>query len=43
MIFEKSDKKRVTQIKMAEDLQITSQTINAIEKSQYKPSPELAL
>ena len=28
---------------MAEDLQVTSQTINAIEKNQYKPSPELVL
>ncbi|RNC97204.1 transcriptional regulator [Lysinibacillus halotolerans] len=28
---------------MAEDLQITRQTINAIEKNKYNPSLELAL
>ncbi|RPF58158.1 helix-turn-helix transcriptional regulator [Abyssicoccus albus] len=33
----------ITQVKMAEDLHITRQTINAIEKSKYNPSLELAL
>ena len=33
----------ITQVKMAEDLQITRQTINAIEKNRYNPSLELAL
>ncbi|MEI5906826.1 helix-turn-helix transcriptional regulator [Bacillus spongiae] len=33
----------ITQVKMAEDLQITRQTINAIEKQKYNPSLELAL
>ena len=33
----------ITQIKMAEDLQVTRQTINAIEKNKYNPSLELAL
>lgn len=33
----------ITQVKMAEDLQITRQTINAIEKNKYNPSLELAL
>ena len=33
----------ITQVKMAEDLNITRQTINAIEKSKYNPSLELAL
>lgn len=28
---------------MAEDLQVTRQTINAIEKNKYNPSLELAL
>ncbi|TYS16606.1 helix-turn-helix transcriptional regulator [Rossellomorea vietnamensis] len=36
-------KKGVTQVKMAEDLQITRQTVNAIEKNKYNPSLELAL
>ncbi|MFA9560429.1 helix-turn-helix transcriptional regulator [Evansella sp. AB-rgal1] len=36
-------RKGVTQVKMAEDLQITRQTINAIEKNKYNPSLELAL
>lgn len=36
-------KKGVTQVKMAEDLQITRQTINAIEKNKYNPSLELSL
>uniref|UniRef100_UPI00344F361F helix-turn-helix transcriptional regulator n=1 Tax=Carnobacterium sp. TaxID=48221 RepID=UPI00344F361F len=35
--------KGITQIKMAEDLQVTRQTINAIEKNKYNPSLELAL
>ena len=33
----------ITQVKMAKDLQITRQTINAIEKNRYNPSLELAL
>ncbi|MEI4770690.1 helix-turn-helix transcriptional regulator [Psychrobacillus sp. FJAT-51614] len=33
----------ITQIQMAEDLQITRQTINAIENNKYNPSLELAL
>ena len=36
-------KRGITQVKMAEDLQITRQTINAIEKNKYNPSLELAL
>ena len=36
-------RKAITQIKMAEDLQVTRQTINAIEKNKYNPSLELAL
>lgn len=36
-------KKGITQVQMAEDLQITRQTINAIEKNKYNPSLELAL
>lgn len=35
--------KDITQIKMAEDLQITRQTITAIENNKYNPSLELAL
>lgn len=35
--------KGITQIQMAEDLQITRQTITAIENSKYNPSLELAL
>jgi putative transcriptional regulator len=35
--------KGITQIRMAEDLQVTRQTINAIEKNKYNPSLELAL
>ncbi|WP_112182425.1 MULTISPECIES: helix-turn-helix transcriptional regulator [Paraliobacillus] len=35
--------RQITQVKMAEDLQITRQTINAIEKNKYNPSLELAL
>lgn len=33
----------ISQIQMAEDLQVTRQTINAIEKNKYNPSLELAL
>ena len=33
----------ISQVKMAEDLQITRQTINAVEKHKYNPSLELAL
>lgn len=33
----------VTQHQMAEDLQVTRQTINAIETNKYNPSLELAL
>lgn len=36
-------KRGISQIKMAEDLQVTRQTINAIEKQKYNPSLELAL
>lgn len=42
-IREIRQKKRITQTKMAEDLQVTRQTINAIEKNKYNPSLELAL
>ncbi|MBN3346493.1 transcriptional regulator [Clostridium botulinum] len=42
-IREIRQKKEITQIKMAEDLQVTRQTINAIEKNKYNPSLELAL
>lgn len=35
--------KGIPQIKMAEDLQVTRQTMNAIEKNKYNPSLELAL
>ncbi|MCM3569513.1 helix-turn-helix transcriptional regulator [Neobacillus mesonae] len=36
-------KKGISQIKMAEDLQVTRQTMNAIENNKYNPSLELAL
>jgi len=36
-------KKGIKQIKMAEDLQVTRQTMNAIENNKYNPSLELAL
>lgn len=36
-------KKGISQTKMAKDLQITRQTIFAIEKNKYNPSLELAL
>ncbi|GFZ33427.1 transcriptional regulator [Clostridium zeae] len=42
-IKEIREKKGITQTKMAEDLRITRQTINAIEKNKYNPSLELAL
>ncbi|RDW15999.1 transcriptional regulator [Oceanobacillus arenosus] len=42
-IREIRQKKGITQVKMAEDLQVTRQTINAIEKNKYNPSLELAL
>ena len=35
--------KGISQVQMARDLQITRQTINAIEKNKYNPSLELAL
>ena len=35
--------KRISQVKMAEYLQVTRQTINAIEKHKYNPSLELSL
>lgn len=35
--------REITQVKMAQDLQITRQTINAVEKHKYNPSLELAL
>lgn len=37
------EQKRITQIQMAKDLQITRQTVIAIEKNGYNPSLELAL
>ncbi|MEK4520418.1 helix-turn-helix transcriptional regulator [Psychrobacillus sp. FSL W7-1457] len=36
-------KKGITQVQMAGDLQITRQTITAIENHKYNPSLELAL
>lgn len=42
-IREIRQKKGITQVRMAEDLQITRQTINAIENNKYNPSLELAL
>ncbi|GAY78858.1 helix-turn-helix transcriptional regulator [Sporolactobacillus inulinus] len=36
-------KNGITQIRMAQDLKITRQTVNAIEKNKYNPSLELAL
>ncbi|WP_223703119.1 helix-turn-helix transcriptional regulator [Sutcliffiella deserti] len=42
-IKEVRQERGITQVKMAEDLQITRQTINAIEKNKYNPSLELAL
>lgn len=42
-IREIRQRREITQVKMAEDLQVTRQTINAIEKNKYNPSLELAL
>ena len=42
-IREIRQERMITQVKMAEDLQVTRQTINAIEKNKYNPSLELAL
>jgi putative transcriptional regulator len=42
-IREVRQSKGITQIKLAEDLQVTRQTINAIEKNKYNPSLELSL
>lgn len=42
-IAEIRKKKGITQVKMAEDLQVTRQTVNAIENNKYNPSLELAL
>lgn len=42
-IREIRQRKGITQVKMAEDLQITRQTVNAIENHKYNPSLELAL
>ena len=33
----------ITQVKMAEDLRVTRQTINAIENGDYNPSIQLCL
>ena len=35
--------RKISQVKMAEDLNVTRQTINAIEKERYNPSLELTL
>lgn len=35
--------RKISQVKMAEDLNMTRQTINAIEKERYNPSLELTL
>ena len=42
-IREIRQKKGITQIEMAEGLQVTRQTVYAIEKNKYNPSLELAL
>ncbi|WP_320339147.1 helix-turn-helix transcriptional regulator [Enterococcus faecalis] len=42
-IREKRKERNITQIQMAEDLQITRQTITAIENHKYNPSLELTL
>ena len=42
-VRELRQQRSITQVKMAEDLAITRQTINAIEKGKYNPSLELAL
>lgn len=41
-VRELRQKKKVTQIQMARDLQITRQTLIAIERHKYNPSLELA-
>lgn len=35
--------RKISQVQMAVDLNVTRQTINAIEKERYNPSLELAL
>lgn len=42
-IRELREQKNISQTKMAEDLQVTRQTIYAIENNKYNPSLELAL
>ncbi|MFP7494618.1 helix-turn-helix transcriptional regulator [Terribacillus saccharophilus] len=42
-VRELRQERAITQVKMAEDLMITRQTITAIEKGKYNPSLELAL
>lgn len=42
-IREIREKRGITQVKMAEDLKITRQTVHAIEKNKYNPSLALAL
>lgn len=37
------EERGIKQIKMAEDLQVTRQTMTAIENNKYNPSLELAL
>ncbi|MFP7478528.1 helix-turn-helix transcriptional regulator [Terribacillus saccharophilus] len=40
-VREMRQERSITQVKMAEDIGITRQTINAIEKGKYNPSLEL--
>lgn len=42
-VKELRQKKKLTQVQMAKDLQITRQTIHAIERNKYNPSLALAL
>ncbi|MBA4542598.1 MULTISPECIES: helix-turn-helix transcriptional regulator [Thermoactinomyces] len=42
-ILELRKKKQISQLKLAQDLGITRQTVHAIEKNKYNPSLELAL
>lgn len=42
-IRELREQRGISQTKMAEDLQVTRQTIYAIENNKYNPSLELAL
>ncbi len=42
-VRELRQKKKVTQLQMAIDLNVTRQTLIAIEKQKYNPSLELAL